>query len=97
MSEYTQEAIKALNEKLGGEGIEGGTAKFDLEGEGSFILDQNGAREGDGDADVTLSAEPDVFRQMFEGDLNPTSAFMSGKLSIDGDMGLAMKLAALLA
>jgi putative sterol carrier protein len=26
------------------------------------------------------------------GDLNPTSAFMSGKLKLDGDMGTAMKL-----
>jgi putative sterol carrier protein len=31
-----------------------------------------------------------------EGDQNPTSAFMTGKLSVDGDMGMAIKLAGLL-
>ena len=31
------------------------------------------------------------------GDTNPTSAFMTGKLKVDGDMGMAMKLASALA
>jgi putative sterol carrier protein len=34
---------------------------------------------------------------MMDGETNPTSAFMSGKLKVDGDMGMAMKLAAALA
>ena len=34
---------------------------------------------------------------MMTGDLNPTSAFMSGKLTVDGDMGMAMQLGGLLA
>ena len=33
---------------------------------------------------------------MMEGDLNPTMAFMQGKLSVDGNMGMAMKLSNLL-
>jgi putative sterol carrier protein len=31
-----------------------------------------------------------------EGDVNPTMAFMSGKLRIEGNMGMAMKLGAAL-
>ena len=32
----------------------------------------------------------------FEGELDPTAAFMTGKIKIDGDMGQAMKLSQLL-
>jgi len=32
------------------------------------------------------------FLSMVDGKLNPTAAFMSGKLKLKGDMGLAMKL-----
>jgi putative sterol carrier protein len=61
------------------------------------MIDVNGARASDGDADVTLSADPETFKSILDGETNPTSAFMTGKLSVDGDMGLAMKLAAVLA
>ena len=61
------------------------------------MVDGAGVRAGDEEADVTLTADPDVFKDMLSGDLNPTSAFMTGKLSVEGDMGLAMKLGGLLA
>ncbi|UWR23568.1 SCP2 sterol-binding domain-containing protein [Sulfitobacter sp. S190] len=96
MSDIVNEAVKVLNEKLAGEDI-GGTAKFDIEGEGAVMIDDAGARAGDEEADVTMSADSDTFRGIIEGDINPTSAFMSGKLSVDGDMGMAMKLASALA
>ncbi|MEX3314876.1 SCP2 sterol-binding domain-containing protein [Sulfitobacter sp. PS-8MA] len=95
MSDIVNEAVVVLNEKLAGSDFDG-TAKFDIEGEGSVMMDENGARAGDEEADVTLSAEADTFQSILEGDTNPTSAFMSGKLKIDGDMGMAMKLAAVL-
>nr|WP_255743752.1 SCP2 sterol-binding domain-containing protein [Aliiroseovarius sediminis] len=77
-------------------GFDGGTAKFVLNGEGSIMVDGDGARAGDEDADVTLTADRDVFEEMLAGELNPTTAFMSGKLSVDGNMGLAMQLGAAL-
>ena len=61
-----------------------------------MIIDADGARISDEEADVTLSATAEVFQEIMEGDQNPTSAFMTGKLSVDGDMGMAMKLAGLL-
>jgi putative sterol carrier protein len=64
---------------------------------GSIVLDQNGARVGDDDADVTMTADAETFQAIIEGELNPTAAFMSGKLTIDGDMGTAMKLASAMA
>jgi putative sterol carrier protein len=97
MSDVITAAVAALNEKLGGEGIDG-TAKFVIEGEGDIIVDGNGARAAtaDEDAEVTLTAAPDTFQDILSGDLNPTSAFMTGKLSVDGDMGKAMQLASAL-
>lgn len=91
MSSVIDKAVTALNEKLDG-GFEGGTAKFDIEDEGCIMLDENGARAGDEEADVTLSASAETFEAILSGDMNPTAAFMGGKLSVDGDMGMAMKL-----
>lgn len=96
MSDVIEAAVATLNEKLGQDGF-AGSAKFVIEGEGSIMLDSSGARAGDDPADVTLTAEADTFQAMMEGELNPTAAFMSGKLSVDGDMGLAMQLGAVLA
>ncbi|MDA9186361.1 SCP2 sterol-binding domain-containing protein, partial [Planktomarina sp.] len=48
------------------------------------------------EADVTLSASAEVFEAIMEGEQSSTAAFMTGKLSVDGDMGLAMKLAGIL-
>jgi putative sterol carrier protein len=95
MSDVIEAAVQALSDKI--EGGFDGTAKFVIEDEGAIIVDEDGARAGDDDADVTLTADADTFRAMLEGELNPTAAFMSGKLSVDGDMGLAMKLGAALA
>ena len=60
------------------------------------MVDADGVRAGDEEADVTLTADADVFQAILEGDMNPTSAFMTGKLSVDGSMGMAMKLASAL-
>lgn len=95
MSDAVEAAVAALNEKLAGSGFDA-VAKFVLEGAGAVMVDGAGARAGDEQADVTLTATPDVFEAMLGGDLNPTAAFMSGKLSIDGDMGAAMRLGGLL-
>ena len=94
MSDVVNEGVAALNAKMDG-GIDG-TAKFDIEGEGSIIIDENGARAGDDDADVTLTASAETFKAILDGEENPTAAFMTGKLSVDGDMGMAMKLAGVL-
>jgi putative sterol carrier protein len=96
MNEVITAAVDAMNDKLGGAGFDG-IAKFVMGEAGSFVIDASGARAGDDEADVTLSADVDTFKAILDGDLNPTSAFMSGKLSIDGDMGMAMKLASVLA
>lgn len=96
MSDILTAAVAELNDKISAAGFDS-TAKFAIEGEGAIVMDSDGARLADDDAEVTLSADADTFRSILEGDLNPTSAFMSGKLTVDGDMGVAMKLASVLA
>lgn len=88
-------AVAALNAKLDG-GFDG-SAKFVIEGEGAIVIDGDGARASDDEADVTLTSDAETLKSILSGDINATSAFMSGKLSVEGDMGMAMKLGAVLA
>ena len=95
MNEIINAAVTALNEKLSGADFDG-SAKFVIEGEGAVRIDETGASASDDDADVTLTADADTFQAILEGEQNATTAFMTGKLSVDGDMGMAMKLGAVL-
>ena len=94
MSDVIEAAVAALNDKISG-GFDG-VAKFVIEGEGAVVIDEGGARAGDDAADVTLTASAENFEAMMTGELNPTTAFMTGKLSVDGDMGAAMRLGSIL-
>ena len=90
MSQVIDAAVQQLNARLGGS--YDGTAKFVITGEGTVFIDQSGAREGDGEADVTLTASRETFEGIMTGARNPTMAYMSGKLKIDGSLPAAMKL-----
>ncbi len=69
---------------------------FDIEGAGTWKVDVDDGQitvsDGGGDADVTISASQETFEKIVAGEQNPTSAYMTGKLKIKGDMGAAMKL-----
>lgn len=94
MSDVVNAAVAALSRKLSG-GLPG-TAKFVIAGEGALMVDGSGVRAGDEAADVTITADRETFEGLLSGEVNPTAAFMQGKLAIDGDMGLAMQLGAAL-
>lgn len=95
MSDVIAAAVDALNAKLGGNAFDG-SAKFVIAGEGAVVIDASGARAGDEETDVTLTADTETFQAIMAGEMNPTGAFMSGKLAVDGDMGMAMKLGTVL-
>jgi putative sterol carrier protein len=72
------------------------TYVFDIEGAGAWtVAIADGAltvTEGAGEGDVTISASEESFEKIVAGEQNPTTAYMTGKLKIKGDMGAAMKL-----
>ena len=70
---------------------------FDIDGAGKWTVRvDNGdvsVQEGEQDgADTTIESSEETFLQIVNGEQNPTSAYMSGKLKVRGDMGQAMKL-----
>jgi putative sterol carrier protein len=98
MSEKMQAAAEALRVKLEGSGFRG-SVRFDVAEEGAIRVENEEVSTGQdaaGAADCTISAAMGTFQEMFRGDLDPTSAFMTGKIRIEGDMGAAMRLAQIL-
>lgn len=90
----------AMQERIGDASGLDATVKFDFGGDGCLYLD--GTTEPytvsneDADADCIVAMSLDDFKEMATGELDPTTAFMMGKLKVTGDMGVAMKLAAVL-
>ena len=89
------QAVEAIEKKLEGTVFDG-SAKFEIEGQGSVIIDASGVRVSDDETEVTLSANLETFQEILEGDLDSTAAFMTGRLKLDGDMSTAMRLASVL-
>ena len=80
----------------------GAVYKFVLDGDGggTFIMnlkDNPGVTEGDGTAQCTIKMAAKDYVDMVEGKANGQQLFFTGKLKIEGDMALALKLQALLA
>lgn len=84
-------AIKSLEEKLLGKDIDF-SAKFEIENEGSILVDSSGIKVSSEEADCTLIASAKTFQDIMSGETNPTSAFMNGSLKVEGSMGVAMQL-----
>ncbi len=73
---------------------------FDIAGERWLVdltKDSNWVNKTDGDAQCTITIkEADDWVKLASGKLNPTMAFMQGKIRVKGDMSLALKLQSLL-
>jgi putative sterol carrier protein len=90
--------LKEINQKAASAEPIGKTLKFDFGGQQLYIDGTGTANEvsqNNGDADCTIRISQEDFKRLIKGDLNPMGAVMSGKIKIDGDMGVAMKLQSL--
>lgn len=70
--------------------------KFDCGDDGVIVIDKGTVTTEDKDADCTISVSKEDLESLAAGELDATSAFMQGKIKIDGDMGIAMKLSQIL-
>lgn len=95
--ESVTEAVRSRVE--GGDSGLGATVLFDFGDDGALFIDgasePNAVSNQASDADCTISISIDDFESLMSGELDPTTAFMMGKLKVDGDMGIAMKLSSL--
>jgi putative sterol carrier protein len=69
---------------------------FDIEGAGKWTVRVDdgtvSVSEGGENADAVITTTEETFEKIVSGEQNPTSAYMTGKLKVKGDMGAAMKL-----
>lgn len=92
-----QEITERMQDAVAGGGGLDKTVKFDLGSDGVVFLDGSTVSNDDKPADCTLQLSKADFEAMGRKELDPTMAYMSGRLKIQGDMGLAMKLQPILA
>ena len=90
------ELTSKIREKVGTNSGLDATVKFDLGDGGVIFVDgkssPNAVSNEDKDADCTITISRENFLKLIAGDLDPTTAYMFGKLKIAGSMGVAMKL-----
>ena len=69
---------------------------FDIEGAGQWLVQIHDGHvhvsPGGVEADCTILTNEETFGRIVAGEQNPTTAYMTGKIKIKGDMGAAMKL-----
>ena len=92
-----QELVERM--QAGSAWIPGKRVKLDFGSEGAIMLDGAAEQvsEEDGAADTTIRVGWDDWQQMAAGQLDGMTAFMMGKLKVEGDMSNAMQLQGVLA
>jgi putative sterol carrier protein len=68
------------------------SVKFDTGADGVIVIDGATISTTDAPADCTISISLDDLESLIAGELNPTAAFMQGKIKVEGDMSIAMAL-----
>lgn len=73
-----------------------GTVRLVMPDIGALWVDETGARISDDAAEITLTARSEVFHNIVTGTQNPATAFMTGKLKVDGNPMRALKIGEIL-
>ena len=86
------ELTAAMNEKQAW--LDGKKVKIDFDSEGVILLDgvSKCVTEENGDADTTIKVSWADWQALAAGELDGMTAFMTGKLKVEGDMSNAMQL-----
>ncbi len=92
-----QELVATMQDA--GAWLPGKTVKLDFGEDGAILLDGANAlvSENDGPADTTIKVGWDDWQQLAAGQMDGMTAFMMGKLKVEGDMANAMQLQGVLA
>ena len=94
LEEITQK-INQLSTEHGGK--IGSTIKFRFQDDTVIFLDDSVSpptvSNQDDDAACTVKISQENLIRLMDGEMNAMGAYMTGKLKIEGDMGIAMKLA----
>jgi putative sterol carrier protein len=76
------------------------TYRFDVDGAGSWLVAVDdgtvAVSESDADADCVVAVSEDTLLGIVRGEQNAMGAFLMGRISVEGDAGLAMRLRDLL-
>lgn len=91
-----------IREKVGADAGLNATIKFAFKEGGALFIDGKGtpnsvSNDEAAAADCTVKVSLEDFGKLMERKLDPMTAFMTGKIKIEGDMGVAMKLGKLFA
>jgi putative sterol carrier protein len=91
-----ESTTSTIKQKVGDDCGLGAKLKFDLGDDGTILIDAaeipNKVSNDDVDADCTVKMSLGDLDAMLAGDLDPMAAFSLGKLQLEGDMSVAMKL-----
>ena len=70
-----------------------GSIKWVVDSQIVFMNPDNGEiTDDDVDAACTITTDMETFKGMYDKSVSPQAAFMTGKLKVEGDMGIALKL-----
>jgi putative sterol carrier protein len=90
-----QELTSKISSLASAKGGVGNSIKFATDAGNIFVSADGAVSNEDAAADCTISISGSDLKELMNGDLNPMTAFMFGKIKVAGDMGVAMKLQSL--
>jgi putative sterol carrier protein len=98
MTDTARELFEGLEGRIDPARTRGTTAsyRFDVQGAGSWHVDVNDGAvhvtESDASADCVIRASEENLLRIVRGELNPVTAYMTGRVKVEGDITLATRL-----
>ena len=71
--------------------ILGGTVKLVVDDQTVFVTPEGEVSSSDEEADCTMTIDSETMQSIMNGETSGQAAFMTGKLKVSGDMGIALK------